>query len=145
MGQEEISDGIGQYREMLVRAFFQHAELEGNPIAHIRFRSAVSISNYHAAWLTTAQGDEVVLRFPPSWNPAILTRPHDYLGWVFVSQEGDEVRASLIGSQQRVQEVLQHKKNATEMAIWLETNGYQQRLCTSVTPDVYGLYVMKDG
>ena len=130
-----------QKRELLVRSFFSGVELEGNPITNIRFEAILSIPHYYAAWLSTQQGDEAALRFPPAWIPLLLTRPHDYLGWVFVYQEDNEVCASLVGPEQRVQEVLRRKPNMTEMALWLELCGYQQIVWTSTTSDVYGLYM----
>ena len=130
-----------QKRELLVRSFFGGVELEGNPITNIRFEAILSIPHYYAAWLSTQQGDEAVLRFPPTWTPLLLTRPHDYLGWVFVYQEDNEVCASLVGPEQRVQEVLRRKPNVVEMALWLELCGYQQMVWTSTTSDVYGLYM----
>ncbi len=132
-------------REMLIRSFFNGVELEGNPITSIRFEAILSIPHYYAAWLSTRQGDEAVLRFPPTWTPLLLTRPHDYLGWIFVYQEGKEVCAAMIGTEQRVEEVLKRKPNMAEMALWLELGGYQQMVRTSATSDVYGLYMPTGG
>ncbi len=106
-----------QKRESLVRSFFTGVELDGNPITDVRFRAILGIPHYFAAWLTTRQGDEAVLRFPPTWMPLVLTRPHDYLGWVFVYREDEEVCAGFIGMEQRVEEVVKRKPNEEEMKV----------------------------
>ncbi len=88
MNEKSTREQDNKYkREMLVRSFFNGVELEGNPITNIRFEAILSIPRYYAAWLSTRQGDEAVLRSPPTWTPLVLTRPHDYLGWIFVYSE----------------------------------------------------------
>jgi len=142
MDEENTREQDNAYkREMLVRAFLNGVELDGNPITTIRFEVLMSIPHYYAAWLSTRQGDEAILRFPPDWTPVVLTRPHDYLGWVFVYQEGTPLCPAMIGTEQRVEEVLQRKPNTEEMALWLDIFGYQQMVQTSAISDVYGLYM----
>jgi hypothetical protein len=126
-------------REQSIRAFFAGVELEGKPIDQIIFRRILNQGNYHSAALHT-EDDEIYLRFPPHWNPGQWTRRDIVVGWLYVYKASEQICAALVGTERCITEPIKRTSLTTEMAMWLQEQGYMQVVCITTRPDIFGLY-----
>ncbi len=126
-------------REQSIRAFFAGVELEGKPIDQVIFRRVLNYANYHSAALHT-EDDEIYLRFPPHWNPGQWFRRDIMVGWLYVYKASEQTCASLVGTERCITEPIKRTTLTTEMAKWLQEQGYMQVVCTTIRPGIFGLY-----
>ncbi len=122
--------------EQSIRAFFSGAELEGKPIKWIEFET---VAGAQQATIKTAES-EACFYFPPGWDPGSWQQGYGTLGWLYVYETAEQVCASLVGVERCVTEQIKRTATPGEMARWLHDQGYTQVICTTTTPDVFGLY-----